>query len=63
MTSVDDAPGTPARVTVRLARPEDVARLATLLAAGTLRAGEDPADLGPYQAALAEISATSAEGG
>jgi GNAT superfamily N-acetyltransferase len=50
--------GAPAGVTVRVARPSDTSRLVALLAAGTLRGGEDPADLGPYQEALDEIAAT-----
>jgi GNAT superfamily N-acetyltransferase len=42
---------------VRPARPEDLPRVVELLAAGTLRGGEDPSDLAPYRRALAEISA------
>ena len=52
---MDDAPV----VEIRTARPDDVGRLVTLLAHGSLVEGqEDPADLGPYQAALEEITAT-----
>jgi GNAT superfamily N-acetyltransferase len=43
---------------IRSARPDDVARVVELLAAGSLRGGEDPSHLAPYQAALAEIAAT-----
>jgi len=43
---------------IRTARPDDVPRLVELLAAGSLRGGEDPSHLAPYQAALAEIAAT-----
>jgi ribosomal protein S18 acetylase RimI-like enzyme len=50
--------GGAAAVTIRLAGPSDVSRLAALLAAGSLRAGEDPAHLAPYRSALAEIAAT-----
>jgi GNAT superfamily N-acetyltransferase len=43
---------------VRPARPEDLPALVQLLAAGTLRGGEDPSDLAPYRRAFDEISAT-----
>jgi GNAT superfamily N-acetyltransferase len=45
--------------TIRSARRTDVPRLAALLAAGTLRGGEDAADLEPYRLALEEITAVS----
>ena len=45
-------------VTVRTARASDAPRLAALLAAGTLRHGEDPADPAAYEAALEDIAAT-----
>jgi GNAT superfamily N-acetyltransferase len=48
----------PGDVRVRSASARDVARLATLLAGGSLRRSEDPADVASYQAALEEIAAT-----
>jgi ribosomal protein S18 acetylase RimI-like enzyme len=45
-------------VTVRPARRSDAPRLAALLAAGSLRGSEDPADLAAYQSALDEIAGT-----
>jgi GNAT superfamily N-acetyltransferase len=45
-------------ITIRPARRSDAPRLVALLAAGSLRGGEDPADLAPYQAALDEIAET-----
>jgi GNAT superfamily N-acetyltransferase len=42
---------------IRPAQPGDVARLVELLAAGTLRGGEDPSDLDSYRRALEEIAA------
>jgi GNAT superfamily N-acetyltransferase len=45
-------------VIIRPARAEDAPRLAALLAGGSLRGNEDPADLAPYEAALEEIDAT-----
>ncbi len=45
-------------VTIRLARAEDAPKLAGLLAGGSLRGNEDPADTDSYQAALEEIDAT-----
>ena len=45
-------------VVVREARPDDLAALVALLAAGTLRGAEDPGDLAPYRAALEEIAST-----
>lgn len=42
---------------VRPARPEDLPRLVELLAAGTIRGGEDPSDLDSYRRAFEEISA------
>jgi GNAT superfamily N-acetyltransferase len=44
-------------ITIRTARLADIPRLVELLAAGTLRDGEDPSDLDRYQAALADIAA------
>jgi GNAT superfamily N-acetyltransferase len=44
-------------IEIRPAGPRDLARLVELLAAGTLRDSEDPADLVPYRRALDEISA------
>ena len=44
-------------VSIRSARPSDIPRLAALLAAGTLRGGEDATDLDPYRMALDEITA------
>jgi len=43
---------------VRLARPDDTPALAALLAGGSLRGGEDPADLAVYQAAMDDIVRT-----
>jgi GNAT superfamily N-acetyltransferase len=48
----------PSGVTIRPARLADAPRLVALLAAGTLRASEDPGELDRYRAALAEIAAT-----
>jgi GNAT superfamily N-acetyltransferase len=45
-------------IVVRAARPDDLPRLIELLAAGTLRSGEDPANPAPYGRALDEIAAT-----
>ena len=45
-------------VTVRPARRSDAPRLAALLAAGSLRDGEDPDDLAAYRSALDEIAVT-----
>jgi ribosomal protein S18 acetylase RimI-like enzyme len=45
-------------VTVRPARRSDAPRLAALLAAGSLRGGEEPADPSAYESALDEIAAT-----
>ncbi|HVA75074.1 MAG TPA: GNAT family N-acetyltransferase [Acidimicrobiales bacterium] len=47
----------PDQVLVRDALPVDTARLAQLLAGGTLRAVEDPSDPAAYEPALAEILA------
>lgn len=44
--------------TVRGARPDDIGRIVELLAAGTLRGGEDLSNPGPYLAALKEIEAS-----
>ena len=54
----DPDPDTGPGPLIRPARPGDVARVVELLAAGSLRGGEDPDHLAPYQAALAEIAAT-----
>lgn len=56
--TADPAPS-PARtdVTVRPATGADAAAVARLLAAGSIRANEDPADPAPYRAAIEEISA------
>src|SRR5262249_22583561 len=51
--------GTVPRVVIRAARASDVPRLAALLAAGTLRGGEDPTDLAAYLSALDEINSTA----
>jgi GNAT superfamily N-acetyltransferase len=45
-------------VSIRVARPADIPRLAALLAAGSLRGREDPGDLPAYLSALEEINAT-----
>jgi GNAT superfamily N-acetyltransferase len=45
-------------IAIRTARASDTPRLAALLAGGTLRGGEDPADLPAYLSALEEIAAT-----
>jgi len=47
-------------VTVRDAVPDDAARLVELLELGALRPGkQNPADLGPYRAAIVEIAASA----
>lgn len=46
------------KVAIRVAGEPDALALASLLAAGTLRDGEDPSDVGAYQAALREIAET-----
>jgi GNAT superfamily N-acetyltransferase len=51
--------GTVPSVVIRAARASDVPRLAALLAAGTLRGGEDPTDLAAYLSALDEINTTA----
>jgi GNAT superfamily N-acetyltransferase len=45
-------------VTIRPARADDAPRLAVLLAGGSLRGNEDPADATSYRAALDDIAAT-----
>jgi len=47
-----------AAVVVRDARPDDLEVVVGLLAAGSLRGGEQPGDLAPYRAALEEITAS-----
>jgi GNAT superfamily N-acetyltransferase len=50
----------PGGIVVRTATPDDAGVLVDLLAAGALvTSGEDPVDLAPYRAALADIAATS----
>jgi GNAT superfamily N-acetyltransferase len=53
-------PTTPARadVVIRTARVDDAPVLAGLLAGGSIRANEDPADPAPYRAALEEMDRT-----
>jgi GNAT superfamily N-acetyltransferase len=46
-------------VQVRLAEPDDIPALVAILAADSLRDGEDPAELGAYRDALNEIAATA----
>jgi hypothetical protein len=45
-------------VAIRTASPADAPRLAALLAAGTLRGGEDATDVASYRRALEEIAVT-----
>ena len=47
------------QVVVRDATVEDVERVVQLLVGGSLRGGEDPSDLSPYEAALREMSGSS----
>lgn len=53
------SPPSPGAVVVRDATVEDVERVVQLLVGGTLRGGEDPSDLSPYKAALAEMADSS----
>jgi len=46
-------------VIVREATVDDAERVVQLLVGGTLRGGEDPSDLSPYEAALREMSGSS----
>ena len=52
-------PPAPGPVVVRDATAEDADRVVQLLVGGTLRGGEDPSDLSPYKAALAEMAESS----
>jgi GNAT superfamily N-acetyltransferase len=59
VVSPTTAPGAAAPVIIRLAEAGDLPQLVVLLAHGSLEVGkEDPGDLAPYRAALAEILGT-----
>jgi GNAT superfamily N-acetyltransferase len=60
-----ERPCPPNRIVIREAGDADLGRIVTLLRLGELPGGpaslEDPDDLGPYRAALSEISGTSGD--